>query len=93
MEISESDIFYIRDSIEKMSKYNQIEILRIFKKNNLENHLNENNYGILINLSEVPIEVLNKLLIYIKYIQTQEITLQEDEQEKEAIKNTYFTHL
>lgn len=85
-----SELNYIRDSIENMNRFNQIEVLRIFKKHN-DVTLNENKYGIHINLSELSKEVLDELNIYINYVNTQEITLHQVEQQKENFKNIYFT--
>jgi hypothetical protein len=79
----------IREQIENMSKFNQIEILRILTKNDNVT-INENKYGIHINLSELDNDVLNDLLMYIKYVNTQEVYLNGVEQEKEKYKNTYF---
>jgi hypothetical protein len=79
----------IREQIENMSKFHQIEILRIltsYKKV----IINENKYGIHINLSELESEVLDELLMYIKYVSTQETYLNNAEQEKEKYKNTFF---
>ena len=53
--------------------------------------MNENNYGIHINLTELPAEVINELISYINYVNTQESTLHEFEREKETCKNVYFT--
>jgi hypothetical protein len=72
-----------------MSKFNQIEILRILS-NNKDVIINENKYGIHINLSELENNVLNELMTYIKYVNTQEIYLNNVEQEKEKYKNTFF---
>ena len=80
----------VRSSIEKMNKFNQIEVLRILKKLSTT-VLNENNYGIHINLTELPSEVINDLILYISYVNTQESTLHEFEKEKEACKSVYFT--
>lgn len=80
---------YIRGQIEQMSKFNQIEILRILS-NNKDVIINENKYGIHINLSELEDNVLNELMTYIKYVNTQEIYLNNVEQEKEKYKNTFF---
>jgi hypothetical protein len=80
---------YIREQIENMSKFNQIEILRILTKN--KNVItNENKYGIHINLSELEDSMLNELMVYIKYVNTQEIYLNNAEKEKEKYKNTFF---
>jgi hypothetical protein len=87
---SVSELNYIRESVEKMNKFNQIEVLRIFKKNE-EITINENKYGIHINLSEVKKETLDDVIIYINYVNTQENTLNKFEKQKEDYKNTYFT--
>ena len=84
-----SELEYIRNLIEGMNKFNQIEVLRIlYKSSSLL--LNENKNGIHINLSEVNEETLNELNDYIKYVNTQEIYLNGAEEEKEKYKNTFF---
>ena len=80
---------YIREQIENMSKFNQIEALRILSKNK-DVTINENKYGIHINLSDLNNTILNDLMTYIKYVNTQEIYLNNVEQEKEKYKNTFF---
>lgn len=82
-------INYIREQIENMSKFNQIEVLRILTKNK-NIIINENKYGIHINLTELDFSVLDDLMIYVKYVNTQEIYLNSAEQEKEKYKNTFF---
>jgi hypothetical protein len=79
----------IREQIENMSKFNQIEVLRILTKNQKVT-INENKYGIHINLSELETNILNELITYIKYVSTQETYLNNVEQEKEKYKNTFF---
>ena len=79
----------IRDQIQNMSKFNQIEILRILAKNK-NVIINENKYGIHINLSELDIDTLKELSVYIKYVNTQENYLNSAEKEKEQYKNTFF---
>ena len=87
---SVSELNYIRDSIENMNKFNQIEVLRILN-NNKDVTINENKYGIHINLSDLKREILDELNVYIKYVNTQEVTLHQIEKEKE---NKYvYTHL
>jgi HD superfamily phosphohydrolase YqeK len=85
-----TELNFIRDKIECMNKFNQIEVLRILHKHN-EVTLNENKYGIHINLSDLSKTILEELHNYIKYVNTQEIVLHEVEQEKENFKNIYFT--
>ena len=87
---SVSELNYIRDTIENMNKFNQVEILRILNtRDNVT--LNENKYGIHINLSELDKDIINELSVYINYVITQEKTLNLVEKQKEEYKNTYFT--
>lgn len=79
----------IRETIEAMSKFNQIEVLRILTKHKNVT-INENKYGIHINMSDLKSSILNELLIYINYVNTQEIELYNIEKQKESYKNTYF---
>jgi hypothetical protein len=87
---SVSELNYIRDTIENMNKFNQIEVLRILSKHNSV-ILNENKYGVHINLSEIKKEIIEELNLYINYVNAQEITLHKIEKQKEDFKNTYFT--
>ena len=80
---------YIREQIEIMSKFNQIEVLRVLTKNK-DVIINENKYGIHINLSDVDNNVLKELVLYIKYVNTQEMYLNNAEQEKEKYINIFF---
>jgi hypothetical protein len=79
----------IRETIEGMSKFNQIEVLRILTRHKNVT-INENKYGIHINMSDLKSNILNELLIYINYVNTQEIELYNIEKQKESYKNTYF---
>jgi septum formation inhibitor-activating ATPase MinD len=87
--ISILELNSIRDSIESMSKFNQIEVLKILSSNK-EVILNENKYGIHINLSDLKEEVIENLKNFINYVNTQEQTLNQVEKQKESFKNTYF---
>jgi hypothetical protein len=86
---SVSELNYLRESIENMNKFNQIEVLRILNKHK-DVILNENKYGTHINLSELKKNVLDDLSLYVKYVNTQENTLNAIEQQKEDYRNTYF---
>lgn len=84
-----SELNSIRDKIESMPKFNQVEILRIFSKHNNVT-LNENKYGVHINLTDLSKNIIDELKIYIKYVNTQELNLNELERQKEDFKNTFF---
>jgi hypothetical protein len=68
----------------------KIEVLRILSKHS-NVMLNENKYGVHINLSDLSKNIIEELIVYINYVNTQEITLHKIEQKKEDYKNTYFT--
>ena len=87
---SVSELNYIRDAVQNMNKFNQIEVLRILN-NHKDVTINENKYGIHINLSDLKKDLLDELNVYIKYVNTQEVALHQVEKEKETYKNTYFT--
>jgi hypothetical protein len=88
--ISVSELNYIRETIENMNKFNQVQVLKILNKHK-DVTLNENKYGIHINLSEISKEKIEELNDYIKYVNTQEKTLNYIEQQKESYRNTYFS--
>ena len=72
-----------------MNKFNQVAILKILKAE--ENVvLNENQYGIHVNLTELSNDVLRKIHSYVQYVNTQQQNLEQAEKQKELFKNTYF---
>ena len=85
-----SKLNYIRDSIENMNKFNQIEVLRILNKSK-DVILNENKNGIYVNLTEIDDLVLSELVNFIDYTTGQENLLSSTEKEKEVYKQKYFT--
>lgn len=88
--IDYDELIFLKDKIEVMSKFNQIEVLKILTKNK-DVIVNENKYGIHINLSELNASTVNDLLTYVRYVDNQEVLLSCVEQEKEKYKNTYFS--
>ena len=89
-EVSIADLNIVREKIESMPKFNQIEVLRILsRRKNVT--LNENEYGIHINLTEVDKSIIDELNVYINYVNAQELNLNEMELQKEEFKNIYFT--
>jgi len=87
---SVSELDYIRSSIENMSKFNQVEVLKILTKYKSV-ILNENKYGIHINLSEIKKDILDEITNYINYVNTQELNLNNIEKQKAEYKNTFFS--
>jgi hypothetical protein len=89
IKINVEELNSIREKIESMPKFNQIEVLRILSKYN-KITLNENKYGVLVNMTDFEVEVIEKLKNYISYVNTQESNLNEIEVQKENFKNIYF---
>jgi hypothetical protein len=87
---SVSELNYLREAIENMNKFNQVEVLRLLNKNK-DVILNENKYGIHINISELKKEVLDEMSSFIKYVNTQESALNAVEKQKEEYRNAYFS--
>ncbi len=81
-----SSLNTIRTSIENMSKFNQIEILRILTKNK-DVIINENKYGIHINLTELSNDTLDEIKSYVQYVNEQEKQLNNIEKQQELYKN------
>tara|TARA_Y100000816_G_C26103092_1_gene585179 strand:+ start:2747 stop:3034 length:288 start_codon:yes stop_codon:yes gene_type:complete len=82
----------LKKRIERMSKYHQVEVLRILK--NIDNiTVSENKNGSFINLTEVPESGLNQLDAYVAYVDEQHDTLTEIEKEKHRIADTFFNNI
>tara|TARA_B000000475_G_C15907769_1_gene411287 strand:+ start:290 stop:628 length:339 start_codon:yes stop_codon:yes gene_type:complete len=79
----------LKKEIELMSKYHQIEILRLCKEDN-EVLINENNNGSFINLTDQKDKFINKLEVYVNYVIEQKKQLEIIEKEKSRIENNYF---
>lgn len=85
-----SELEYIRQLIENMDKYNQVEILKIIYETNQE-CINENKYGIHINMTELSNEIIEKMNTYIKYVNIQENEINDIEKKKENYVNKFFS--
>ena len=78
----------IKNTIETMNKYNQIEVLKILSKNLCK--INENKSGVYINLSFLSKETVDELIEYIEYTKQQEDSINTMEYQKDEFKNTFF---
>jgi hypothetical protein len=79
----------LKDRIEHMEKYHQIEILRILTKFNSVK-TNENNNGTFVNLTELAPEIIFELEKYANYVDEQQKLLKKIETEKEQIEQSFF---
>lgn len=78
----------IKEQIENMNKYQQIEILKLFIENSII--YSENNNGTFINLSDLSSNILTKLEDYIKFVDKQNNQLLNVEEETENLKREFF---
>jgi CTP-dependent riboflavin kinase len=83
------NISKLKERIELMPKYHQIEILRILN-NSASVKKNENNNGTFVNLTEQSKDVLNELEKYANYVDDQQKHLNKIENEKELLEKTFF---
>ncbi len=84
-----SELDYIRENIERMNRFYQIETLRLLSKHR-DVTLNENKNGTLVNLSELNNTVILELLDFIEYVNKQEKNLMDVEKMKENYKTEFF---
>ncbi len=79
----------LKEEIEKMSKYHQVEVLRLLNKNTNVT-LNENQNGTFINLTSCSDEIISSLRDYCSYVKEQQKTLTSIEKEKQRLEEEYF---
>tara|TARA_B100001059_G_C17505883_1_gene413342 strand:+ start:298 stop:594 length:297 start_codon:yes stop_codon:yes gene_type:complete len=84
-----SNLNVLKENIEKLTKFHQIEILKIIKSDETI-IINENNNGIFINLTNVSKDIIEDIINYLKYVDTQEKLLNDIEDQKETLTNTFF---
>ena len=84
-----SNLNVLKENIEKLTKFHQIEILKIIKSDETI-IINENNNGIFINLTNVSKDIIENIINYLKYVDTQEKLLNDIEDQKETLTNTFF---
>ena len=79
----------LKENIEKMSKFHQIEILRILSNASSNVCLNENNNGTFVNLTEQSKDVILELKKYVKYVNEQQNQLSIIEDEKSRLEKIF----
>ena len=82
------NIVSIKDSVEALPQAYHKEVARILIENKVPTDENKN--GMFVNLSNVPQEVLDKLVAFIQYVELQQKTLSTGESKRDEIKNQYF---
>ena len=83
------DLEELKRKIDGMNKQQHIEILKIIHETSPQT-LNENKSGIYINMSFLTKEAVDRLTLFVEYVQDQENMLKPMESQKEDFKNTFF---
>jgi hypothetical protein len=78
----------LRDNIEALPTFHQIEVLRILYKNHIT--FSENKNGVFLNLSYVNLDVIHKINEYVTFVHNQESQMCEFEKKKMTLSNQYF---
>lgn len=78
----------VRDKIQQLSKFHQLEIFRIFKTQKI--NYTENRNGIFINMNDLGECTLRTIEEYLNYVTTQQKHLETIEKQKELYKQSFF---
>ena len=80
----------LKEKIEALSKFQQVEILKILSKNMCK--LNENKSGIFVNMTFLETDAIDEIEKYMSYVEDQADTFQTAEYQKEEFKNIILEH-
>ena len=78
----------LKDQIEKLEKFHQIQILEILVENKAT--FTENRNGIFVNLIKIEKGVIQKIREYLLYVANQNRQLQNTENLKQELKYNFF---
>jgi hypothetical protein len=79
----------LKEKIENLSKFHQIEILKILKSES-NCTLNENKNGIFVNMTQLSDNIISNMHNYLEYVSKQEEQLNDVEDKKDELSSTYF---
>ena len=86
-----NDLILLKEKIEKLNKFHQIEITRIL--NNHDNvTLNENKNGIFINLSVIDQNIIEEIKEYLEYVNILQSDFNSIEKQKNLLSNKFFKY-
>jgi len=83
-----NSIIELKNNIEKMDFFQQIQVLKIIKNNNVDT--SENNNGTFINLSKLDKKIIQELNEYNIYIIQQKKDIHKMEEKQNTIEERYF---
>ena len=81
-------LIFLREKIQKLSKFHQIEVFKILKKKKVK--YTENRNGIFVNMNDLEVSVIALLNEYLTYVETQQDHLEYIEKKKEEYKLSFF---
>jgi len=79
----------LREKIEGLSKFHQLEILRIMTEKNIK--YTENRNGVFVNMKDLDEKIIARLEEHLEYVTKQEQNLVTIEKQKEEYKQSFFT--
>lgn len=82
-------LMQLREKIEGLSKFHQLEILRIMNEKNIK--YTENRNGVFVNMKDLDGDVITRLEEHLEYVTKQEQNLVTIEKQKEEYKQSFFT--
>ena len=82
------DLEILRQKIENLENFHQIEIFKIIDKNNIL--YTENRNGVFVNMAQLNKIVISEIKKYITYVYKQNSQLESTEQIKNSYKRIYF---
>lgn len=82
------ELLYLQSCITSMDKMNHLKILQILVKREAE--LNENKYGVHVNLSNCDLDTIKEIKDFIVNTEKQEEMLNNIENIKQDVKDKYF---
>lgn len=86
-----NELILLKEKIEKLNKFHQIEITRIL--NNHDNvTLNENKNGIFINLSVIDQNIIEEIKEYLEYVNILQSDFNSIEKQKNLLSNKFFKY-
>ena len=83
------DLEKIKEKIEKMSRFHQVEVLRLLNRDS-STVLNENKNGVFVNMSQLGEDMIEKLVNYIAYVDDQQKNLQTQEHARVDLERQFF---
>ena len=80
------ELIALRENIQNLSKFHQIEVFRILKKNNVE--YTENRNGIFVNMNKLKQNSITLLNDYLNYVYKQQTQI--ENMEKQLLKELFI---